>query len=152
MSIVFVFIFTASDEQGARPGTGSVLTECDVREMSAKIESVSSEVTEAVPLCVEDGGSAGIYVKEGDETATLKGNESQSTNTTPVSKAKRKKKKQKKGSTGTKSTLTATNAKDSEGPQNVEENTCLEGIAFTLFVTLLKLSVKKSKFTNNIHR
>ena len=148
---MFVFIFTVGDEQGARPRTGSVLIECDVREMSSKNESVSSEVTESVPVCVEDGAFAGIDVKEA-ETETLKGNQSQSTNTIPVPKAKRKEKKQKKGSKGASSTLTATDAKDTEGPQNVDENTCFEGIAFTLFATLLKLPAKISKFTNNIHR
>ena len=143
--------FTVGDEQGARPRTGSVLIECDVREMSSKNESVSSEVTESVPICLEDGAFAGIDVKEG-ETETVKGSESQSTNTIPVPKAKKKKKKQKKGPKGASGTLTATNAKDSEVPQNVDENTCLEGIAFTLFITLRKLPLKIRKFANNIHR
>ena len=125
-----MFIFTVGDEQGARPRTGSALIEGVVREMSSKNESVSSEVTESVPIAVEDGAFAGIDVKE-RETETLKENESQSTNTIPVPKGKRKKKKQKKGSKGASGTLTTTNAKDSEGSQEVDENLCLKGITFT---------------------
>lgn len=125
------------------PRTSSVLIDCEVQEMSPGDECVSSVATETV-VCVSYNSNGksnkkealSVCSAEGGKTAkervtTLEENVEQLTNTTCIPKPKGTNNTEKKGSKGTSGTLSATTAKDSGGPPNVNENTCLEGIAFT---------------------
>lgn len=123
------------------------MIDCEGQKMSPGDERVSSEVTETVSVCVvynNDGNNnhekgtpavcseeSGTSAKERATSETLKKNEKQSTNMTSIAKSKGRKNIEKKGSKGASSTLTTSKARHSEGPQNVEDNTCLEGIAYT---------------------
>lgn len=124
------------------PRTSSVLIDCEVQEMSPGDECVSSVATETV-VCVSYNSNGknnkkealSVCSAEGGKTAkervSLEENVEQLTNTTCIPKPKGTNNTEKKGSKGTSGTLSATTAKDSGGPPNVNENTCLEGIAFT---------------------
>lgn len=132
-------MFTVSGKQDP----GSVLIDCEVQEMSPGDECVSSVATETV-VCVSDNSNGKNNKKEAlsvcsveggktakDRVTNLEENVEQPTNTTCIPKPKGTKDTEKKGSKGTSGTLSATTAKDGGGPPNVNENTCLEGIAFT---------------------
>ena len=142
---IFVFIFTAGEKQV--PSPGSVLLNCEVQEMSPGDESVSSVVTEpvaagavcnnndnnnrekeALSVCSEERGTT---TTQRATSKILQENLEQPTKATCIAKPKGAKDREERGFKGERCTLATTKAKSSKGPQEVDENTCLEGIVFT---------------------
>lgn len=120
----------------------------EVQEMSPGAKCVSSVVTEPVSVCVVCNNNAkdnhekealSVCSEEKGRTAkeraltskTLEKNVDQPKKPIDIEKSKGVKKTEKEGSKGASGPLTTTNAKDSEGSQEVDENLCLKGITFT---------------------